>query len=271
MHSEEKLTQFKNLIWDYYKNHKREFPWRNIDNPYYIVVSEIMLQQTQTYRVVEKYEQFIEKFPTITSLAHAQQADVIKAWQGLGYNRRAIALHKTAQKIVEEHNGIVPSCPTILQTFPGIGKATASSIAAFAYNKETTFIETNIRAVFIYCFFINQDNISDDQLFPLVAATVDPINPREWYYALMDYGVMLKKNCINPSRLSKHHTKQSTFEGSDRQIRGMILKLLSQVTMLHFEQLCCMIPREQQRVERALQELMQEGFIKQSQSRFTLA
>lgn len=271
MHSEKQLTQFKKVIWDYYATHKREFPWRNIENPYYIIVSEIMLQQTQTHRVIAKYEQFIAQFPTIHVLAQAQQANVIKAWQGLGYNRRALSLHKTAQKIVQEHKSIIPNCPTILQTFPGIGKATASSIAAFAYNKPTTFIETNIRAVFIYCFFANQSNITDEQLIPLVAATIDPINPREWYYALMDYGVMLKKNCINPSRLSKHHTKQSAFEGSDRQIRGMILKLLSQETVLNFEQFCDLIPREQQRIKCALDNLLKEGFIKNIQTTFTLA
>lgn len=271
MHSQQQLTQFKKLIWDYYTQNKRGFPWRNIENPYYVVVSEIMLQQTQTYRVITKYEQFIKNFPTIESLAQTQQADVIKAWQGLGYNRRALALHRTAQQIVEKYNGIVPDCPTILETFPGIGKATASSIAAFAYNKPTIFIETNIRAVFIYYFFINQSNITDDQLFPLVAQTVDQESPREWYYALMDYGVMLKKNCINPSRASKHHAKQSTFEGSDRQIRGMILKLLSQENFLSSEQLFQHIPREQKRIERALQKLSQEGFIKLTHETFTLA
>lgn len=271
MHSEKQLAHFKKVIWDYYAAHKREFPWRNINNPYYIVVSEIMLQQTQTHRVIAKYEQFITQFPTIESLAQAEQADVIKNWQGLGYNRRALSLHKTAQKIIQEHKSIIPSCPTILQTFLGIGKATASSIAAFAYNQPTTFIETNIRAVFIHCFFVNQSNITDEQLFPLVAATVDQENPREWYYALMDYGVMLKKNCLNPSRLSKHHTKQSAFEGSDRQIRGMILKLLSHENTLNFEQLCTLIPREQQRIEQALKALFKEGFIKNNQTTFTLA
>jgi len=271
MHSQQQLTHFKKLIWDYYAEHKREFPWRNIENPYYIVVSEIMLQQTQTHRVIAKYEQFVSQFPTIESLAQAQQADVIKNWQGLGYNRRALALHRTARQIVHEHQSIVPACPTILETFPGIGKATASSIAAFAYNKPTTFIETNIRTVFIHCFFINQSNITDDQIFPLVVQTVDQKNPREWYYALMDYGVMLKKNCINPSRASKHHTKQSTFEGSDRQIRGMILKLLSQKSSLSCEQFFQLIPREQKRIERALQQLSKEGFIKLTHETFTLA
>ena len=107
MHSEKQLTQFKKVIWDYYATHKREFPWRNIENPYYIIVSEIMLQQTQTHRVIAKYEQFIAQFPTIHVLAQAQQANVIKAWQGLGYNSRALSLHKTAQKIVQEHKSII--------------------------------------------------------------------------------------------------------------------------------------------------------------------
>lgn len=271
MFTEKQLSEFKKVIWNYYYEHKREFPWRNIENPYGVLVSEIMLQQTQTYRVQPKYEQFMHYFPTIHTLAHAPQADVIKQWQGLGYNRRALALHRTAQKIVQEHDGIVPDNPEKLITFPGIGKATAASIAAFAYNKPTIFIETNIRAVFIFCFFSNASAISDEQLFPLVQETLDQQHPREWYYALMDYGVMLKKTTINPSRLSKHHTTQSKFEGSDRQIRGMILKLLSQEHTLTHEQLKLLIHREPLRIERVVHNLLAEGFLKRIGDLFSLA
>jgi A/G-specific adenine glycosylase len=271
MHSEKQLSDFKKTIWHYYYQHKREFPWRNIENPYGVLISEIMLQQTQTYRVQPKYEQFMNYFPSLETLAHAPQSDVIKQWQGLGYNRRALALHRTAQIIVQEYNGIVPDNPETLVTFPGIGKATAASIVAFAYDKPTIFIETNIRAVFIFCFFSNANAISDQQLLPLVQETLDQEHPREWYYALMDYGVMLKKTTINPSRLSKHHTKQSKFEGSDRQIRGMILKLLSREQTLTIIQFKLLIKREPQRIERVIEDLLAEGFLKKSDDFFSLA
>lgn len=255
------LEQFKNIIWEYYHAHKRSFAWRHCDNPYYIIVSEIMLQQTQTHRVAQKYEQFIAQFPTIADLAQAQLRDVIAAWQGLGYNRRAKALHATAQCIMNEHNGVVPNCTTTLMSFAGIGYATASSVRAFAFNEPTVFIETNIRSVFITFFFHNECNVKDSDIMPLVAATVDQNNAREWYYALMDYGVMLKQKLPNPSRKSAHHTKQSKFEGSDRQIRGMILKILTTSPHMTLNDLYTLIDREPHRIEKTLAELCKEEFI----------
>lgn len=255
------LNSFVGKIWDYYGVHKRSFPWRNNHSAYSIVVSEIMLQQTQTDRVVNKYNQFLSLFPSFKSLAQASLKDVLAAWQGLGYNRRGLALHKIAQIIINDFHGVVPQDPSILVSFPGIGTATAASICAFAFNMPTVFIETNIRTVFIHEFFKDKGEIKDSQLYPLVEATVDNKNPREWYYALMDYGVMLKKSIPNPSRKSAHHTQQTKFEGSDRQIRGMIIKILTQQSHASFEELCILIPREPQRITKALQELLQEKFI----------
>lgn len=255
------INSFINKIWNYYAAHKRDFPWRNNHSAYSIMVSEIMLQQTQTERVLNKYREFLSKFPSFEVLAQASLKDVLASWQGLGYNRRGLALHTTAQIIASEFHGIVPQDPSILVTFPGIGKATAASICAFAFNMPTIFIETNIRTVFIHEFFINQGEIKDSQLLPLVEATVDNKNPREWYYALMDYGVMLKKTIPNPSRKSAHHARQSKFEGSDRQIRGMIIKILTQQSHASFEELCALIPRESQRITKALQELLHEKLI----------
>jgi A/G-specific adenine glycosylase len=186
------------------------------------VISEIMLQQTQTYRVEPKYQAFLAALPTIQDLAHADLRTVLTLWQGLGYNRRGKFLHMLAQEVMRKHEGVIPDTPELLVQLPGIGKATAGSICAFAFNKPTVFIETNIRTVFLYHFFAGQQGVDDRELFPLVAATVDQENPREWYYALMDYGVHLKKSLPNPSRSSKHHVIQSKFEGSDRQIRGAI-------------------------------------------------
>jgi A/G-specific adenine glycosylase len=256
------LTYFKDVVWTYYNQHKRSFPWRDESDPYKIVVSEIMLQQTQTCRVMPKYEQFIDVFPGFAELAHASLHSVLVVWQGLGYNRRALALHKIAQRVMNEYAGWLPACHETLQTFPGIGWATAGSICAFAFNQPTIFIETNIRTVYIHFFANNQHNIKDKELLPLVEATLDHDNPRHWYYALMDYGVMLKSTIANPSRKSAHHVRQSRFEGSDRQIRGIILKLITERESMPKDALFSCIDRPQDRIAKALQELIKENLVR---------
>jgi A/G-specific adenine glycosylase len=256
------LHEFKNLIWSYYAAHGRLFDWRNVADPYRVFISEVMLQQTQTYRVAHKYVQFISAFNSFDALASASLKDVLYHWQGLGYNRRGMYLHKAAQIVVQDYAGKLPSDPALLVMLPGIGKATAASIAAFAFNVPTIFIETNIRTVFIHCFFADKQDIDDKDILPLVQATLDTENPREWYYALMDYGVMLKKTLPNPSRKSKHHQKQSKFEGSDRQVRGKIIKLLTQVSEpLSLEGLIKAVDDNAQRTQRILQQLSDEKFI----------
>lgn len=257
-------AKFQQDIYDYYRNNRRDFAWRGVQDPYKIVVSEIMLQQTQTSRVVEKYAQFIAALPTFAALANAVQRDVLTLWSGLGYNRRGLALHKIAQRVVQDFGGKLPADAAVLQTFSGIGPNTAGSICAFAFNMPVVFIETNIRAVYIHTFFKNRtDKISDKELLPLIEQTVDHANAREWYYALMDYGVMLKKQHANPSRKSATHARQSTFEGSERQIRGMIIKLLTQFPVLTFEQLLELIPKQPERIERNLADLCSEGLVRQ--------
>jgi A/G-specific adenine glycosylase len=257
----ETLAHFKNLIWDCYRTQGRQFPWRHVVDPYHVVVSEIMLQQTQTYRVEPKYTAFLAALPTLHHLASAELRTVLSLWQGLGYNRRGKFLHTMAQEIVQKHGGIIPDAPEVLVQLPGIGKATAGSICAFAFNKPTIFIETNIRAVYIHHFFPGQREIHDKKLLPLVAATVDHANPREWYYALMDYGVYLKKTLPNPSRASRHHVKQSKFEGSDRQIRGAIIRELTKHTVLERQALISLVSRDTARNERILEGLIAEKFL----------
>lgn len=254
------VTLFQQTVWDFYQVHQRHFPWRHCEDPYVVVVSEVMLQQTQTYRVEPKFNQWILSFPSFEMLAQANLREVLFAWQGLGYNRRGVALHKIAHIVMEHHQGQLPADPLILETFPGIGKATAASICAFAFNMPTIFIETNIRTVFIHSFFNNQTEISDKQLVPLVEQTIDRSNPREWYYALMDYGVHLKKLYKNPSRRSAHHAKQSKFEGSDRQIRGAIVRLLTNAGALKKDDLVREINDE--RVEKIIAQLCDEKMIR---------
>lgn len=265
------ITRFQHIIRAFYDEHGRVFPWRNIQDPYYIVVSEIMLQQTQTERVKEKFEHFIERFPSCAHLAAAPISQVIMAWQGLGYNRRALALHQFAQRVQQEYNGLIPDIPELLVTFKGIGKATAASICAFAFNKPTVFVETNIRSVFIHTFFQHAlEPVSDAMLFPLIEDTLYYPNARAWYYGLMDYGVALKKALGNPNKKSAHYAKQSVFEGSERQIRGHIVRLLSQHEALMMEHLIDLIKREPIRIEHNLQMLHREGFIEKRGAFFIL-
>jgi len=259
----DQVKAFQQLIWDFYKKYGRVFAWRFASDPYYIFVSEVMLQQTQTNRVEKKYAEFVTVFPTLDSLARASVRDLLTVWQGLGYNRRALYLHTSAQKIMQDYGGSIPDNPDILVTLPGIGKATAASICAFAFNIPTVFIETNIRTVFIDSFFKEQETIHDQQILSLVAATLDKNNSREWYYALMDYGVYLKKTYPNPSKKSAHYAVQSKFEGSDRQIRGMIIRLLTERERLTIEQIVQMTQKKFDKVELVIQTLIQDRLIKQ--------
>lgn len=259
------IKLFNELLYGYYWQHKRAFSWREQITPYRVLVSEIMLQQTQTERVKEKFELFINYFPDFYSLAQASFDQVLTAWKGLGYNRRARALHAIAQDVMREKNGYLPTEPQELQKYKGIGTATAASICTFAYNKPTVFIETNIRTVFIYVFFPDKKEIHDKEILPLIEAALDKNNPREWYYALMDYGVMLKKELGNFSRLSVHYTKQSRFEGSDRQLRGKILACLLEHTKANIEFLAVHTQEQSpERLYRIIAELEKDFLIEQA-------
>lgn len=171
------IQKFKRKIDSYFKNHGRDLPWRETDNPYHILVSEIMLQQTQVDRVIDKYTLFIKTFPTLRSLAKAPLDKLLRTWQGLGYNRRALMLQKCAQQIVKEFKGVIPDTPELLEKLPGLGKATSASICAFAFNKPVIFIETNIRTVFIHEFFPKKKDVTDNELLPLVAQTLNKKTP----------------------------------------------------------------------------------------------
>ncbi|HLL60855.1 MAG TPA: hypothetical protein VK338_04000, partial [Candidatus Nitrosocosmicus sp.] len=263
------LIDFQRIIWDYYKKHKRDLPWRNTTDPYKILISEMMLQQTQVTRVITKYKEFLDPFPNFQSLANASLQEILRVWQGMGYNRRAKYIKAISEKVMNEYRGILPNDPNILVTFPGIGKNTAASIVAFSFNKPTVFIETNIRRVYIHYFFKDSDGIEDKDILKLVEKTLDKVNPRDWYYALMDYGTYLAKTVENPNKKSKHYTIQSKFEGSNRQIRGAILKhlLLSQMTE---KDLVKVLNKDQCNVVDILHTLRKEGFVKEEQGIYTI-
>lgn len=223
-----KEEKFVATVKEFYDTQGRHsLPWRKTKDPYRVLLSEMMLQQTQVYRVLPKYKAFIAQFPTLQKLSEASLGEVLIAWQGLGYNRRAKMLHNCAEVIVRECGGRFPKEYTQLTALPGIGPYTAGAIMAFAYNQPLPIIETNIRAVYLHHFFDNQTDVDDAKLLNIITATLDSEHPREWYWALMDYGSYIKKEFGNPNDKSKHYTKQSAFEGSDRQIRGAVLRTLA--------------------------------------------
>ena len=226
----DKIAEFQRSILDFYERDGRDFPWRHTVNPYEILVSEIMLQQTQTERVLPKYLAWLERFPDVQTLAAAPLADVLALWSGLGYNRRARFLQQACRLISERiaKGGTFPDTADELDALPGIGPYTARAVCTFAFNKPEVFIETNIRSVYIFFFFADAAGleVKDSDLLYLIEQTLYCENPRLWYYALMDYGAALKKKVENPSRKSRHYTKQSRFEGSLRQARGAIIRQL---------------------------------------------
>lgn len=254
-------TDFQDIIWNNYHSMDRRLPWRDPDangqfDVYKILVSEIMLQQTQAERVIPKYHQFIERFPDVHVLAHAQLAEVLLLWSGLGYNRRAKYLHQAAQQLSTKPQ---PWSYDDLGACKGIGPNTAAAICVYAYNTPVVFIETNIRTVYIHHFFADKDGVvHDNELLPFVEKTMDSERPREWYWALMDYGVYLKATVGNASRNSKHYTKQSKFQGSKRQVRGHILRILTDGSRTYHE-LTELIQDE--RLEAVIKDLQRDGLI----------
>jgi A/G-specific adenine glycosylase len=219
------IDVFRSLVWQKGMEHYRSFPWRQTRDPYAIWISEVMLQQTQVTRVDGRWQRWLSRFPTIEELAHANQTDVLEEWQGMGYNRRALSLLKAARTIVENGEGF-PRDPHALVSLPGIGPATAAGIRAFAFNLPGVYLETNVRTVFLHELYPEAKNVPDKLLAPLVEASCSRDDPRGWYYALLDYGAWLKRTVPNPSRRSRAHVKQSHFEGSHRQKRAEVVRLL---------------------------------------------
>lgn len=226
-------ANFLEIVESHYAAHGRhDLPWRAAEtdgsfDPYKILVSEIMLQQTQVPRVIPKYEAFLQQFPTVRKLAEAPLGEVLVAWQGLGYNRRAKFLWLAAQKLVGDFDGRLPNGQQALESLPGVGTNTAGAIRAYAFNEPVVFVETNIRTVYIHHFFKDEADIPDAAIRVVIEETLDRRNPRTFYWSLMDYGVYLKQTVGNLSRASKAYAKQSTFAGSARQVRGRVLRLLA--------------------------------------------
>ncbi|WP_165045932.1 adenine glycosylase [Adlercreutzia sp. ZJ138] len=218
--------QFAERVLGQGEAHFRELPWRFIDDAYGVLVSEVMLQQTQVSRVLVRWPRFMRVFPSIDALAAAATSDVLAEWQGLGYNRRALALKRAAELCAANYAGKLPESYGELLALPGVGPATAAGVIAFAFNRPSVYVETNVRAVFLHEVFPDRDQIPDREIAPLVKLTCPTHDPRRWYYALLDYGAHLKATLPNPSRRSAHYAKQSAFEGSRRQKRAELVRIV---------------------------------------------
>lgn len=268
--SSARILSFRQKIYDYIDRHGRDLPWRKTRNPYHILVSEIMLQQTQVERVIEKYREFLAAFPDFSALAKAPLSRLLRIWSGMGYNRRALALRALAQKVVDEHGGKLPSDPAMLLALPGIGKYTAGAVTAFAFNKPVVVMDTNIRRVYIHEFFHDREGIHDKEIIPLLERMMDRENPRKWYNALMDYGAMLKQKQGNPNRRSAHYVRQGPFEGSNRQVRGRILKTLVAESSLSAAEIVKKTGMDRGPVMKNLADLEGEGFIRKQGRRYLI-
>lgn len=226
-----------------------------------MLVAEIMLQQTGVERVTQAYRRFLALFPSIRALARAPVRQVLAAWKGLGYNRRALYLQRAARSIVSEHGGRVPRSMEKLAALPGVGKATAAAVLAYAFNDPVAFIETNVRRVYIHFFFPGEASVTDSEILPLVERTLDRENPRDWYDALMDYGTMLRSAGKDPNRRASRYRRQAPFEGSVRQVRGKVLAALLGAQMLDRGDLAAATGVRDARLAQAVGQLESEGFI----------
>ncbi|KKS85697.1 MAG: A/G-specific adenine glycosylase [Parcubacteria group bacterium GW2011_GWA2_43_11] len=268
MTDKKKIKELQKVVWTHYKkNGRHTLPWRKTKNPYRILVSEIMLQQTQVARVIPKYRVFLKQFPTIQLLATASLRDVLVAWQGLGYNRRAQALHKLAGVVVEEYMGKMPTGYEVLLGLPGVGPYTASAVCAFAYNVPRPMLETNIRTVFFHHFYADKKQVSDPELLLLADEILDTKNPREWYWALMDYGAFLKESGVRVNSTSKQYTKQSKFKGSDREVRGALLRVLTEGSTTE-KNLQKQTTFSLEKIQEQLTKLQREGLVQKKRNRW---
>ncbi len=263
--SERKIRAFQNKVFSFYRRHKRDLPWRKTTDPYKILLSELMLQQTQVNRVVNYYKHWIKRWPTIHNLAAASRAEVLKAWMGLGYNTRAVHLHKAAQKIVNEFHGDVIKAMEQYKEIPGVGRYTAHAVQIFSTNKDLVTVDTNIRRILINEFHL-PETTSDKELWILAARCLPHGRSREWHNALMDYGALqltAKKTGIKPK------TRQPRFQGSDRQLRAQIMRILLDHDA-SFADVQHTLSIDAARLRRILEKLMHEHLLQKEDDRYHL-
>lgn len=281
------ITAFRREVWAFYRSARRFFPWRETVDPYAILVSEFMLQQTQVQRVLTAYPAFLERFPSLAQLAEAPLEEVLEQWGSLGYSRRALYLQRGARHTLHHHGGVLPGTSRELQALPGVGPATAAAVAAFAFGEPSVLLETNIRSAFIHHFFPGCDLVPDAALRPLVAEAVDRDNPRDWYYALMDLGAFLKRVDRGLTRRAAAFRTQSAFTGSRRALRAAVVRevLAGRGNRRQLEALCAGrgqdgrsgegsfrgAPYTLEVLAQVLEELVREGFLRAEGEGYSIA
>ena len=262
----ESIARFRRKIWRFYKEHRRDLPFRRTVDPYCITVSEIMLQQTQVDRVVPKYEAWIKRWPDWQSLANASVQQLHQMWSGLGYNRRAVFLGRMARAVVEDHDGRLPDSPELLRKLPGIGPYTSHAILIFAFNAPLVTIDTNIRRVILHEFDLPA-TLSDGDLHEIARQLLPRGKSRDWHYALMDYSALVlpkQLKCIPPK------TRQTRFEGSLRQIRGEIIRRLTSRRSVTVSEVAEALNRAEQDVFQAAEAMAREGLVTVHRGRIEL-
>jgi A/G-specific adenine glycosylase len=251
-------AKFRALVWRYYRTQGRhDLLWRKTHDPYKVLVSEIMLQQTQVERVIPFYTKFIKKFPTAKKLAAAPLSAVVKSWQGLGYNRRAKMLHTAAGVLASSKVSTISG----LEALPGVGPYTARAVAAFAWNEDVVFVETNIRTALIHHFFSKRSDVGDTELVEVLKRVLPKGKAREWYSALMDYGASLKRSGVSHNARSVAYTKQSKFAGSLREARGAILREYTKGITSRARLVSLLGPSRKAQMKQALEALTREGLV----------
>lgn len=271
MPSQASILKFRKIVWDYYAAHGRhQLPWRKTKDPYKILVSEMMLQQTQVERVIPHYLKFVRIYPTMRSLAKAPLGDVIALWQGLGYNRRAKFLHNAAKDIVAKYRGRIPDDAAMLESVWGIGPYTAHAVMTFALNHDAVFIETNIRTAIIHHFFRDRSDVSDEDIANVLKKALPRGEARAWYSALMDYGTHLKRSGVRLNAKAKGYTKQKAFAGSDRQARGAILKELAKGKATKARLLGFLGDDRREQLALQLAKLEREGMVRRRSATYAL-
>jgi A/G-specific adenine glycosylase len=281
-----RLHRGKEALLDWYEPRRDAYPWRSTRDPYRVLVSEVMLQQTQASRVVPLYGSFLRRFPSVRALARASRRDVLLAWEGLGYNRRAVSLSDAARDVVRAHGGHLPSDPAALQRLPGIGPYTSAAVASIAFGVPVAAVDTNSRRI-VARVFEGRDPIacSRDQIHVLAQAWLDRSDPGAWNQALMDLGrevcrprprcetcPLASVCCFRTSgrEPAAPRPRQGSFEGSMRQVRGAVVQALRSQASATPGGLARLTGHELDRVEGAVGALLAEGLVEVRRGRVRL-
>lgn len=230
----------------------------------------MMLQQTQVVRVAPKYKEFLHAFPTVKVLSQASLKEVLVLWQGLGYNSRAKRLHEAAKMVVAEYGGRFPKTYGGLLVLPGVGPYTAAAVCNIAYNTPVPTIETNVRTVLFHHLSFDRGRVSDTELLALAEELLDTKKPREWLWALMDYGAYLKSTGVKTNSKSIHYTKQTKFKGSNRELRGAIVRVLGEHDTCTVRKLARFIERDVADITQQLNSLHKEGIVQKKKNTWSL-